>query len=132
MDLEAVRFILAAPCGNCPFLKAGLGGINGLRRDRVKEIHGNLVGAGNCAQGVFVCHKSSRRRVANRLHCAGAAVYVLKQKKTTVMMRLAEQLLGWNPREFLRRNGTRVVGSLREFEKVQAVGRARATPGDTP
>lgn len=111
------RVVAATPCKDCPFRRDVLGGGRYLTAARADDIVKTL------RQGVgFLCHETvkgpGRGKVPGsygwdqRLQCAGAAVLIEKEGRTTLPMLLAKGLDLWMPP---RDDRGVLVGSLDEF-----------------
>lgn len=91
-----MKTTLAAPCGNCPFLKVGA---IELRPGRLRQIKRDLLNGAD-----FICHKTvsgeyddeeeERNYVAGERdkRCAGAAIFLLLANRPTQLMRIEERL----------------------------------------
>jgi hypothetical protein len=115
-------FELAAPCENCPFLRAG--GVR-LLPARVREIAGTMLSP---AGGPFFCHQTVDYAddfgaiTVESQHCAGALLFALRNGSETQIMRQARRL-GWDPAAL--RGYERVFDGVDEM--LQAAG---ARPAD--
>lgn len=88
---------MKTPCATCPFRKD----ISPyLTRWRVREIERSLV------QAEFACHKTTEHDdegehvpTSREIHCAGALILCEKEGRPSQMMRIAEQLGLYDPRQ---------------------------------
>ncbi len=114
-----MKFDLTAPCGNCPFLKAG--GVE-LREGRLEGIIDDLV---NDDRNSFYCHNSVYSKhggehdedgnycaSGNEQVCAGSMIYLLKADAPNVALRVAAAFGMVNLRE-LRRHDALVIDPKR-------------------
>jgi hypothetical protein len=100
-----VLYDLKKPCDNCPFLKVG--GVR-LSQRRVEEIAGAML---DWNGSTFACHKTTieveteeggdRANGPKTRHCAGALIFAEKHENANQMMRIAERLGMYKPRELM-------------------------------
>jgi hypothetical protein len=93
-------FDLKRPCANCPF-RTDIPPF--LRPARAKEILDVLIQQ----QGTFACHKTvdysgedgAARRSDSEKHCAGATILLEKIGRPNQLMRIAERLRMYDPKQ---------------------------------
>ncbi len=98
-----MKFDMARPCDNCPFLKVG--GIR-LTRGRVREISGGMLSPNG---HTFACHKTvkwdengeTEIERDKQQHCAGALIFAEKNKNATQMMRWMERVGAYDARSLM-------------------------------
>lgn len=91
-------YSMTTPCSNCPFRNDVKPYI---REDRVREIEDSL------ARGEFPCHKTTepdeddedggRRATDDSIHCAGALILMVKEDRSSQMMRISHRLGMFDP-----------------------------------
>lgn len=88
-------YSMTTPCSNCPFRNDVKPYI---REDRVREIEDSLV------RGEFPCHKTTeddgdgdRRATDESIHCAGALILMIKEDRSSQMMRISHRLGMFDP-----------------------------------
>lgn len=97
---------LKKPCSNCPFLREG--GVR-LSEPRVREIAGAML---EWHGATFPCHKttidveddeggSDRAAAPDSRHCAGALIFAEKNENANQLMRIAERLRMYKPKELM-------------------------------
>lgn len=96
-----MHYDMKAPCDDCPFLKEG--GIR-LTEARVLQItHAVTDSRGS----TFACHKTTIEvdddlaEGPKSRHCAGALIYAEKQGAVSQMVRIAERLRMYNPKDLM-------------------------------
>lgn len=95
--MAAGPYSLRTPCSNCPFRKD----VDPyLRPGRVREIERGL------ERGEFPCHKTTvsdgdggMRATEDSVHCAGALILMVKEDRSSQMMRIAHRLGMFKPEE---------------------------------
>jgi hypothetical protein len=88
-------YSMTTPCANCPFRSDVTPYI---REDRVREIKDGLV------RGEFPCHKTTvnagdgeRVSTDDSIHCAGALILMIKEDRSSQMMRISHRLGMFDP-----------------------------------
>lgn len=88
-------YSMTTPCDNCPF-RSDVDPY--LRHDRVREIERGL------ERGEFPCHKTTKYNdegetveSKNGIHCAGALILMMKEDRSSQMMRIAYRLGMFDP-----------------------------------
>ena len=90
-------FSIKRPCDECPFTRQKKA--VRLLRHRAEQIAGNMLSP---AGEHFPCHKVSREvhgPGAADTHCAGALIFAEKHETATQMMRIAERIGSYDPRD---------------------------------
>lgn len=121
------EFALKKPCENCPFRREGAirlrpGRMTGIINDMLENDH---LG--------FSCHKTVHCGKGgdwveltgeyipsgNEMQCAGASIFLLKQGRPSVVMRVAMAFGKMDPDALIAEHGASVVDSAEEAEAVQ-------------
>lgn len=100
-------FIQPRPCAKCPWLIKYFGPGDFLRPGRRLEILRGIEHGGE-----FPCHETTEfdDDTGEAIHtnsercCAGLAVLLLREERSSQMMRIAERIGAFNPEKFLARN----------------------------
>lgn len=79
-----MKFDLIKPCSNCPFSKKQQGFLDG---GRMEQIATDLL-----SDKSFNCHKTTHKKDREQSHCAGALIFLEKNKRPNQAMRFFERL----------------------------------------
>lgn len=81
-----MKFNLKKPCKDCPFVK-GSSTNTTLAEGRLDGIVHDIL-----HDASFVCHKTLEKEWNEQEHCAGALIYLERQKRPNQIMRIAERI----------------------------------------
>ena len=107
------HYEMRTPCANCPFLKAGRGGIH-LRRERRAEIAKGLeITPFSCHKTVDYSQATNPGKTERSAHCAGALIFMRKTGRMSIVAALAQSLGFYDDRQLDM--SAPVVDTLEEF-----------------